>query len=224
MQYRPIVLFVLVFLLLCGGIANRSQFAKNETSAPGASAAPSPSPSPSPRTREEVPQDSDEVIKVETNLTNIFFTAADKNKRFIGNLKAEDIRVLEDGQPQDIFTFQQNIDLPLSIAILIDTSASEERTLPDEKEAARAFLEDVLRPSRDEAAIVSFTGETTLEQGFTGNVERLRRAIDRVEFVPPSGYIGGGVSLQEHLRFQVRIRAWPGRRRSGTLFGPLPKN
>src|SRR5215813_4494118 len=191
MQYRPIVLFVLVFLLLCGGIANRSQFAKNETSAPGASAAPSPSPSP--RTREEVPQDSDEVIKVETNLTNIFFTAADKYKRFIGDLKAEDIRILEDGQPQEIFTFQKNIDLPLSIAILIDTSASEERTLPDEREAARSFLENVLRPAKDEAAIVSFTGETTLEQGFTGNVERLRRAIDRVEFVPPSGYIGGGV-------------------------------
>jgi VWFA-related protein len=101
--------------------------------------------------------------------------------------------VLEDGQPQQIFTFQTNIDLPLSIAILIDTSASEERTLPDEKIAARAFLESVLRANKDEAAILSFTGETTLEQGFTGNLERLRRAIDRVEFVPPSGYVGGGV-------------------------------
>src|ERR1043165_1543013 len=191
MQYRPIFLFVVVFLLLCGGIANRSQFAKNETNAPGASAVPSPSPSP--RSREEVPQDSDEVVKVETNLTNIFFTAADKNKRFVGNLKPEDIRILEDGQAQEIFTFQQNIDLPLSLAILIDTSASEERTLPDEKEAAQAFLENVLRPNKDEAAVVSFTGETTLEQGFTGNVDRLRRAIDHVEFVPPSGYIGGGV-------------------------------
>ena len=120
-------------------------------------------------TREELPQDSDEVIKFETNLTNIFFTAADKNKRFISNLKAEDIRMLEDGQPQEIFTFQQNIDLPLSLAILIDTSASEERTLPDEKAAARAFLENVLRANKDEAAVVSFTGETTLEQGFTGN-------------------------------------------------------
>src|SRR5690242_2161126 len=191
MQYRPIVLFVVVFLLLCGGIANRSQFAKNETNAPGASAAPSPSPTP--RSREEVPQDSDEVVKVETNLTNIFFTAADKNKRFVSNLKPEDIRVFEDGQPQEIFTFQTNIDLPLSHAILIDTSASEERTLPDEKAAARAFLENVLRPAKDEAAVVSFTGETTLEQGFTGSVDRLRRAIDRVEFIPPSGYIGGGV-------------------------------
>lgn len=188
---RPFVLLVLVFLLVCGGIANRTQSAKNETTAQGAAA--SASPSPTPKNREEVPQDSDEVIKVETNLTNIFFTAADKNKRFISNLKAEDIRILEDGQPQQIFTFQQNIELPLSLAILIDTSISEQRTLPDEKAAAQAFLENVMRGNKDEAAVVSFTGDTTLEQGFTGNMERLRRAIDRVEFVPPSGYIGGGV-------------------------------
>ncbi len=136
MQYRemsrPLVLLLLVFVLLCAGVASSSLSAKNETSA-RRSAQASASPSPTPRTREELPQDSDEVIKVETNLTNIFFTAADKNKRFISNLKAEDIRVLEDGQPQEIFTFQQNIDLPLSLAILIDTSASEERTLPDLK-------------------------------------------------------------------------------------------
>jgi len=192
MQYRslsrPVLLLFLVFALLCGGVAINNLSAKNETSA----AVPVASPSPTPR-REELPQDSDEVVRVDTNLTNIFFTAADKSKRFISDLKAEDIRVLEDGQPQEIFTFQQNIDLPLSLAILIDTSASEERTLPDEKEAARAFLESVLRPNKDEAAVLSFTGETTLEQGFSGNLERLRRAIDRVEFIPPSGYIGGGV-------------------------------
>lgn len=152
-----------------------------------------PSPTPPVNPREDLPQESEDVVRVETNLTNIFFTAADNNKRFVSTLKKEDIRVLEDGQPQEIFTFQKNIDLPLSIAILIDTSLSEERTLPDEKAAARSFLEEVMRPQKDEAAIVSFTGDVTLEQGFTGNLERLRRAIDRVEFVPPSGYIGGGV-------------------------------
>ena len=191
MQYRefsrPIVLLVFVFLLVCGGIASQTQSAKNAQDAVAVA-----SPSPTPR-REELPQDSDEVIKVETNLTNLFFTAADKNKRFINNLKVEDIRVLEDGQPQEIFTFQQNIELPLSIAILIDTSISEQFTLPQEKAAAQAFLESVMRPGKDEAAVVSFTGDTTLEQGFTGSIDRLRRAIDRVEFVPPSGYIGGGV-------------------------------
>lgn len=151
---------------------------------------------PTPTPSVDASQDSDDVVRVETNLTNIFFTAADGNKRFISNLKKEDIKILEDGQPQDIFTFQQNVDLPLSIAILIDTSSSEERTLPDEKAAARSFLEAVMRANQDEAAIVSFTGEVTLEQGFTGNLDRLRRAIDRVEFIPPSGYIGGGVVVE----------------------------
>src|SRR4051812_26532136 len=79
-----------------------------------------PPPAVSPTPPEQVPQDSDEVVRVETNLTSIFFTAADSTKRFINNLKKEDIRILEDGQPQEIFTFQQNLDLPLSIAILID--------------------------------------------------------------------------------------------------------
>jgi Ca-activated chloride channel family protein len=146
-----------------------------------------------PKKEEDVTLASDEVVRVETNLTNVFFTAADKQKRFVSNLKREDVRVLEDGTPQEIFTFQPNSDLPLSLAILIDCSGSEERTLPEEKAAARSFLESVLRENKDEAAIVSFTGEVTLEQGLTGNVARLRRAIDQVEFVPPSGYIGGGV-------------------------------
>jgi VWFA-related protein len=150
-------------------------------------------PSPTPPPKEDIPGESDDVVRVETNLTSIFFTAADSNKRFVNTLTKDDVRILEDGQPQEIFTFQQNLDLPLSIAILIDCSISEQRTLPDEKAAARAFLESVMRPQRDEAAVVSFTGEVTLEQGFTGSIERLRRAIDRVEFVPPSGYVGGGV-------------------------------
>jgi Ca-activated chloride channel homolog len=158
-----------------------------------ASELPTPSPTPPVNPKEEIPLESDEVVRVETNLTSIFFTAADSSKRFVSNLEKEDVRVLEDGRSQEIFTFQKNLDLPLSIAILIDTSQSEERTLPDEKAAARSFLESVMKPQRDEAAIVSFTGDVTLEQGFTGNLERLRRAIDRVEFVPPSGYIGGGV-------------------------------
>jgi Ca-activated chloride channel family protein len=88
------------------------------------------------------------VVRVETNLTNVFFTAADKHKRFVSTLKKEDVRILEDGVPQEIFAFQPNSDLPLSIAILIDCSGSEERTLPMEKDAAASFLESVLRPKK----------------------------------------------------------------------------
>ena len=192
-----VLLVALLLLALAAPFSNRAraqsqpdgQGTKEQRSRPTGVQQPTPSPSP----KDELPGESDEVVRVETNLTSIFLTAADKNKRFISNLKKEDVRVLEDGQVQEVSTFQQNLDLPLSIAILIDTSASEERTLPEEKAAAQTVLEAVLRPGRDEAAVVSFTGEVTLEQGFTGSMDRIRRAIQHVEFVPPSGYIGGGV-------------------------------
>lgn len=164
----------------------------NDDPQPTAQVFPSAQPSPTPPKEEEtIP--SDEVLRVETNLTNVFFTAADKHKRFISTLKREDVRVLEDGVAQEIFTFQKSLELPLSLAILIDTSRSEERVLPELKSAAQLFLEAVMRANKDEAAVVSFTGQPTLEQGLTGNVARLRRAIERVEYVPPSGLIGGGV-------------------------------
>jgi Ca-activated chloride channel homolog len=138
-------------------------------------------------------EEEDEVVKVETESVNVLFTAQDKSRKLILNLKPEDIRILENGQPQTISAFSRQIDLPLSLAILIDTSASQERTLPEEKSAAISFLEAVIRPAKDEVSVVSFTGESTLEQGMTNNLTRLRRAIDRVQFVPPSGYLGGGV-------------------------------
>src|SRR5205085_5327957 len=155
------------------------------------SPSPSPRPSASPGQEEET-LPSDEVVRVETDLTNILFTAVDHQRRFITNLRQEDIRVTEDGVPQEVFTFARQVDLPLSLAILVDTSVSEERTFPSEKEAASEFVNSVLRSGHDEAAVVSFTGESTLEQGLTGNSARVRRALDRVEFVPPAGYIGNG--------------------------------
>lgn len=137
--------------------------------------------------------DEDEVVRIDTDLTNLLFTAIDKDKRYVTTLQQTDVRVLEDGTPQEIFRFERQTDMPLSLAILIDTSASQERTLPEEKEAASAFIDNVLRENKDEAAVISFTGEATLEQGLTGSASRLRRAIEQVRFVPPSGYVGGGV-------------------------------
>jgi Ca-activated chloride channel family protein len=158
-----------------------------------ASAQQAPSnPAAKPAPKPTVP-DEDEVIKIETEAVNVLFTAQDKNHRLLTNLKPEDVRILENGQPQQISGFSRQIDLPLSLAILIDTSASQERTLPEEKEAAISFLESAVRPDKDEVSVVSFTGDSTLEQGMTNNLTRLRRSIEHVQFVPPSGYLGGGV-------------------------------
>ena len=69
---------------------------------------------------------------------NIFFTAADKNKR-LRTLKQEDIRILEDGKPQEIFTFTEYRLAPVA-AILIARVGPRSVPSPT-KSAARTFLE-----------------------------------------------------------------------------------
>lgn len=149
---------------------------------------------PPPQNPSSTPPDAD-VVRVETDLVNVLFTANDKNKRFVITLKQEDILVTEDGVPQEVYAFQRETDRPLSLVILIDVSASQQNTLPAEKAAARTFVNTVIRPGKDEVGIISFTGEATLEQGLTGSARHLQEAIERVEVVFPPGYIGGGVSI-----------------------------
>ncbi|HYE64190.1 MAG TPA: VWA domain-containing protein [Pyrinomonadaceae bacterium] len=169
-------------------------------------------PAPPPTTKVEVnPQD---VVRVEIDLTNILLTAIDKNKRFVTTLRQEDVRVLENDVPQEVFTFQRETDLPLSLAILIDVSKSQELTLPDEKAAARLFVDSILRPEKDHAAIISFTGYATLEQELTNNVASLQRAIDRVQIVYPAdgGGSQGGVTpvADVDLDPTSHLRGWTG--------------
>src|SRR5260370_7903385 len=74
---------------------------------------PQPSPTP-PKKEDDITLNSDDVVRVETNLTNLFFTAADKQKRFVSTLTKEDVRVLEDLVPQNIFTFHPHTHFPFS--------------------------------------------------------------------------------------------------------------
>lgn len=140
-------------------------------------------------------EDEDEVITIDTEAVNVLFTAQDKDRRLLLDLASSDVEIYENGQKQTITDFSRQVDLPLSLTILIDVSVSQQRTLPEEKAAAITFLDSVIRPDRDEVAIITFTGEATLEQGMTNNMARLRRAIERVKFTPPAGYIGGNVIL-----------------------------
>jgi Ca-activated chloride channel homolog len=185
MNWKNKVLIFMVGLLAFGGVFLASDASHAQQEVP-----PQKTVTPTPEIDKD---DDDEPIKIDTEVVNVLFTAQDKNRRLLTELKKEDIKLIEDGQAQEIIAFGRQVDLPLSLAILIDTSASQERTLPEEKSAAKSFIESFVRPTKDEVSIVSFTGEATLEQGMTNNVGRLQRAIDRVQFVPPSGYVGGGV-------------------------------
>jgi len=136
----------------------------------------------------------DDVIRTETDVTNLPFTAMDKQHQFVTTLRAEDLRVLEDGVPQQLFTFQRETDRPLAIAFLIDVSRSQEVTLGDEKAAARAFIEKVIQSSKDQVAIIPFTGLAYLEQPMTRDILNVYRVLERVEIAVPA-YLGAGRPL-----------------------------
>jgi VWFA-related protein len=137
----------------------------------------------------QTPSQDVDVIRTETDLTTLLFVATDKNNRYLTTLQQADIRVVEDGVPQTLFTFQRETDRPLSIAFLIDVSGSEERTLPDEKGAARTFVENIIRSSKDQAAVIPFEGYAHLEQPLTRDMLGIYRALEAVEVAFPS-YLG----------------------------------
>jgi Ca-activated chloride channel homolog len=127
-----------------------------------------------------------EVVRVETNLVNTLFTAVDKDRHFITSLRAEDVRIFENEVAQPVSLFEHETDRPLSLAILIDTSRSQVGVLENEKSAARRFVDSVIRPDKDRAAVISFTGVPKVEQELTNDLVRLRKGIERVRIdLPP---------------------------------------
>jgi VWFA-related protein len=159
--------------------------AQSNSSPPGQQQ-PQATPAQTPAPAVPAAQVDDDVEQVETNLVNVIFNATDKNRRFVTTLRQDDVRIFENDEPQTISLFERETNLPLSLAILIDTSSSQARTLSDEKDAAHAFIDSVLRPGKDMAAVVSFTGDATIEQDLTGDRAALHAAIDRVEIPEPA--------------------------------------
>jgi VWFA-related protein len=161
---------------------------------------------PSPQTTQTQPTSEDDVVHVDTNLANILLTAIDKDKRFVTTIRKEDVRVFEDNKPQEISDFERETDLPLTLTILIDTSRSEEKPLPDEKIAAHVFIDSVIKPDRDKAAVISFTGEAVVQEELTNDLNKLRAAIERVTVELPIG----DPRCQENVSAEREPKCWTG--------------
>ena len=116
-------------------------------------------------------------LKVNVQVVNLYFNVKDKRGALIPNLKKEDFLVSEDGKPQTIKYFAADSNQPLTLGLLIDTSGSQTRVLPMEKEVGAAFLRDVLTP-KDLAFLINFDIAVDLIQDYTSDAARLRRAME----------------------------------------------
>jgi VWFA-related protein len=128
--------------------------------------------------------DQQSTIRAEVALVNIVFTVTNRNGVPISGLKAKDFQILEDRQPQKIDYFSElgkETDVPLTIALLIDTSGSVKDKLDFEKTTASEFFTDVLRPKKDNAMIIKFDSEVTLVQDFTQDQKALVKALQSLK-------------------------------------------
>ena len=125
-------------------------------------------------------------IKSQVNLVNVFATVRDKNKRIMTDLKQEDLKIEEDNQDQKIAFFSKESTLPITLAMLLDTSGSEQFMLGGIQEAGSSFLTRVLRKG-DEALVMSFDTDVDLLSDFTDDRAQLDRAVRRTRINTPGG-------------------------------------
>jgi VWFA-related protein len=159
-------------------------------------------PSPRKPSQAQTPSSSDQqTIRVNASLVNTVFTVADKNGKgkFITGLKQEDFKVFEDDKPQTITNFSTETNLPLSIALLVDTSGSIRDKVALEQEAAIEFFSTILHRGKDKGLVISFDSRVDVQQEFTDDPEVLATAIRKIR-------AGGGTSLFDAVYLAVSER------------------
>src|SRR5262245_47911922 len=114
-------------------------------------------------------------------VVNVLATVRDKRGQIVKNLTQNDFLLDEDGRPQTIKYFTHETNLPLSIGLLVDTSGSTRRVLPDERSASYRFLQQVLREDRDLAFVIHFDFDVELLQDLTPSREKLQKALAELE-------------------------------------------
>jgi VWFA-related protein len=134
----------------------------------------------------------DTTFSSNVKVVNLFATVRNGNGEIVKNLNKEDFVLKEDGRPQEIKYFSRETDLPLTIGFVVDTSGSTKKALPEERTAARTFIDQVLREDKDHAFLIHFDKEVELLRDLTNSKPKLQKAIDELETAEPIARQGGG--------------------------------
>jgi VWFA-related protein len=155
-----------------------------------------PSPDASPVSNAPPPPDEPDApvttIKVNVDLVSLYFTIKNKDGTLVPHLGADNCAVEEDKVPQKLKHFQAENNQPLTLGILLDTSASQTRVLPLEQQSGAEFLKDVLK-AKDQAFLVSFDVDVDLLQDYTNSARQLERAMNKAEINTAGGNGAAGI-------------------------------
>ncbi len=115
--------------------------------------------------------------EVEVQAVELPVTVLDRSSgKPVEGLTKEDFSVVEEGVPQEISYFNLQSDLPIRLGLVIDTSGSMEKTLPDVQKVVFGFLRDLLRP-KDRAFVEAFSDRPVLLETFSADFNALENAL-----------------------------------------------
>jgi Ca-activated chloride channel family protein len=128
------------------------------------------------------------------DLVSLNVTVTDGATRYVTDLGQDEFNVFEDGVKQDV-TFFNRSNLPIALALLLDTSASMESKLGTAQEAAIGFVKKMR--TQDLAEVVDFDSRVNVLQGFTNGQTELDQAIRKTS-------AGGSTSLYNAIYIALK--------------------
>jgi Ca-activated chloride channel homolog len=124
-------------------------------------------------------KDAAVTFRVDVNLVRLLVNVRDPSGQLVGGLEKSDFTVHDSGVPQQIAVFERQTELPLSIALMIDTSGSTAKDLKYEVESASRFVKALIREGnpKDSIALYSFNHEVRMQSNFTRSPQRIQKAL-----------------------------------------------
>lgn len=142
---------------------------------------------------------------IDVDLVELYTTVLDRGNRPVTGLERADFTVVEDGVRQEIAEFALVRDLPLTLGVTIDTSASMDEVMEETRRAASQFLANLIRPT-DTAFAVAFASRPHLLMGQTSDLEAV---VDTIRGLRAGGQTALHDALMTSLYY---LRGVTGRR------------
>jgi Ca-activated chloride channel family protein len=171
--------FAALVMLVVPGVAATLCRAQDKPDRPPWAQKKGDAPPKAPATTTEDAQDSSGQrgrIRVSVNLVNVLVSVLDEHNRPAPDLPRESFQLLEEGVEQKIEVFESETQLPLDLALMVDSSLSAHKEIAFEQEAAAHFIRQVLRTG-DRLAVYAVDENVTQVAGFSDNVAALQAAV-----------------------------------------------
>jgi Ca-activated chloride channel homolog len=127
-------------------------------------------------------------LKMVTRLVAVSAVVKSKDGEAATGLSKDDFVLKQDGKEEPIRYFSQGSELPLSFALMVDTSASQRTFIGDESLASDVFFETMLGRKEDRAMLVQFDTSVLQLKTMTNSPNALHLALSHLS---PSGAAGG---------------------------------